>query len=232
MAALRNPRHEQFAQQLIQGMKIGRSQGMSYTAAGYQVEGQVAESAASRLLKNVESGVAARVAELAGAGARRAEITAQGLLERLDAVFDGATEAKQYSAAGRAVEAQARIAGVGAADRIEIGAPGEFGGPPTVAETLQIIAREFSPATASAVAWTLDHDDADMPLDAVARFTLAAMSLDEALERHEQLRAALLKAASDGAVLVDAVPKDDPPRDTVDHQALALLTRPTRKGRR
>lgn len=225
MPALRNPRHEQFAQQLIQGMKIGRSQGMSYTAAGYQVEGQVAESAASRLLKNVESGVASRVAELAGAGARRAEITAQGLLERLDAVFDGATEAKQYSAAGRAVEAQARIAGVGAADRIEIGGPGSFS-EPTVAETLQMVAREFGSVTASALAWTLDHDDGDMPVDDVARFTLAAMTLDEALVRNEQLRAALLKVASDGAVLIESGP---PPRDTVDREAFAL--RPTPKGR-
>jgi len=146
----------------------------------------------------------------------------------LDAVFDGATEAKQYSAAGRAVEAQARIAGVGAADRIEIGGPGSFS-EPTVAETLQMVAREFGSVTASALAWTLDHDDGDMPVDDVARFTLATMTLDEALVRHEQLREALLKAASDGAVLVETVPKDVPPRDTVDDKALAILMQPKRR---
>jgi hypothetical protein len=71
-----------------------------------------------------------------------------------------------------------------------------------------------------------------MPLEDVARFTLAAMSLDEALARHEQLRVALLEVASDGAQVVKAVPQDDPPRDMVDRQALALLTRPMRKARR
>ena len=69
-----------------------------------------------------------------------------------------------------------------------------------------------------------------MPVEAAARFMLAGMTLDQALARHEQLRAALLKVASDGAVLIESVPP--PPRDTVDREALALLTRPTRKGRR
>jgi hypothetical protein len=217
MPVLKNARHEQFAREMIKGMKSGRSQGMSYIAAGYQVTGQVAESAASRLLKNVESGVAARVAELAGAGARRAEVTAASLLEKLDRVYDGASAAEQFSAAGRAVEAQAKIAGV-MVEKHEVGAPGSFS-EPTVAETLQMVAREFGPMTASAVAWTLEHNDREMPVDEIARFTLAAMTLDEALARHEQLRAALLKAASDGAVLVPAVPKDDPPTPSTDRHS-------------
>jgi hypothetical protein len=71
-----------------------------------------------------------------------------------------------------------------------------------------------------------------MPVDDVARFTLAGMSLDEALERNDRIREALLQVASDDAQVVEAVPQDDPPHDNVDRQALALLTRPARKGRR
>jgi hypothetical protein len=70
-----------------------------------------------------------------------------------------------------------------------------------------------------------------MPIDEIARFTLAAMTLDEALARNEQLREALLKAASDGAVLVEAVPQDDPP-DQVDRQTFALPMQPKCKARR
>jgi len=227
MPVLKNRKHERFAQEMIRGLKNGRSQGRSYVAAGYRVELPVAEASASRLLHNVKSGVAARVQELAGGGARRAEITAASVLEKLDHVYLGASQAKQYSAAGRAAEAQARIAGVGAADRIEIGAVGDFG-PPTVTETLQMVAREFSPTCASALAWCLDHADAEMPVEAVASFTLANMTLAEALDRGDRLREALLKAAAEGAVLVEAVRHDDRP-DRTDHQPLALAMRPAKR---
>jgi len=63
--------------------------------------------------------------------------------------------------------------------------------------------------TASAVAWTLDYHDGEMPVEAAARFTLAGMTLDQALARHEQLRAALLKVASDGAVLIEPPHADE-----------------------
>jgi hypothetical protein len=65
----------------------------------------------------------------------------------------------------------------------------------------------------------------------MAALAAVAMTLDEALARNAQLREALLKAASDGAVLVEAVPQDDPP-DQVDQQTFALLMQPKRKARR
>jgi hypothetical protein len=141
MPALRNSKHEAFAQQMIQGQKFGWTRGAAYSRAGYKAEGESAEAAASRLLGNVKSGVAARLAELAGAGARRAEVTAASLIEKLDRVYDGASAAAQFSAAGRAVEAQAKISGVGAADRVEVNQVGSFGGGFSLEELVRDIGR-------------------------------------------------------------------------------------------
>jgi hypothetical protein len=49
-----------------------------------------------------------------------------------------------------------------------------------------------------------------MPVNAVANFTLAGMSLDEALERNDRIREALLQVASDDAQDVEAVPQVTP----------------------
>jgi hypothetical protein len=165
MPALRNIRHERFAQELFKGLKSGRTQGASYIAAGYQVDLPVAEAAASRLLKNVKTGVAARVRELSGGAARRAEITAANVLEKLDRVYEGASEAKQFSAAGRAAEAQARIAGVDAPQRIEIGGPGDY---ESDAEMLTVIANNLGPVVAATLAWGLDHENEVMSVDEIA----------------------------------------------------------------
>lgn len=194
MPALTNPKHEAFAQQLIIGQKHGWTQGAAYSRAGYSAEGKTAEVNASRLLSNAKNGIAARVAELAGAGARRAEVTTASLLEKLDRVYDGASAAAQYSAAGRAVETQAKIAGI-TVDRVEIGAPGSFPVAST-AETLQMIERELGPPHAAAFASLLEREDDEM----VARFILTTMPLDEALLRQDQLREAFLRVASEKAV--------------------------------
>ena len=72
-----------------------------------------------------------------------------------------------------------------------------------------------------------------MPVDEIARFTLAQMPLDEALERHGRLRDALLKVAGDGAVVVEAIRKNDPPRELVNETESALtLLRPTKRQAR
>jgi hypothetical protein len=228
MPALKNPKHETFCQLTFEGSKYGWSQGTCYMKAGFRSSGHGAETNASRLLKKAD--IRRRLAELGEGGAKKARVTAESLIEKLDVVFDGAVADKQFGPAERAISTQGKLAGV-MTDRIEIGAPGDFS-VQSVEEVLDMVAQEFGGATAAAIAWTFDHDDGPMPLDDVARFTLAAMSLDEALERHEQLRVALLEVASDGAQVVKGVSQDDPPRETVERQALALLTSPTRKGRR
>jgi hypothetical protein len=228
MPALRNPKHEVFCQLMFEGAKYGWSQGLIYLKAGFKATGHAAETSASRLMKKDD--IRRRLAELGGGGAKKARVTAESLIGKLDIVFTGSVAEKQYSAAGRAVEVQSKLAGV-MTDRIEVGGPGEFGGPQTAEEVLELVARELGVETATALAWALDHDGS-MPTDEVARVTLKGMTLDEALERNEQLREALLRVASDGAHVVGAVRQKAPP-DQVDHQAFAIWKQPKkRKGRR
>ncbi len=65
MPVLKNARHERF----IQGVVKGISPGPAYTAAGYEVTGNSAESAAARLFRKVQ--VQARRAELQGSTAKQ-----------------------------------------------------------------------------------------------------------------------------------------------------------------
>ncbi len=65
MPVLKNARHERF----IQGVVKGISPGPAYTAAGYKATGNSAESAAARMLRNVQ--VRARRAELQGSTAKQ-----------------------------------------------------------------------------------------------------------------------------------------------------------------
>src|SRR5689334_9768848 len=103
MGALKNPRHENFAQQLVQGQKFGWTRGASYSRAGFRAEGESAEVNASRLLKNAKNGIAARVQEIVGAGADRAAVTVESLLNELDQVLAGAISDRQYGAARAAI---------------------------------------------------------------------------------------------------------------------------------
>jgi hypothetical protein len=125
MPALKNPRHELFAQLIVEGKRHGWSNGACYSRAGYKSEAHAAEAAASRLLKNVENGIAGRVQEIVGKGAKRAEVTVQSLLSELDEVLAGAVGEKQYGAARAAIDSKARLKGL-FIDKVEIGGAGEF----------------------------------------------------------------------------------------------------------
>ncbi len=65
MPVLKNARHERCGQGVVKGI----SPGPAYTAAGYTATGNSAESAAARLLRNVQ--VQARRAELQGSTAKQ-----------------------------------------------------------------------------------------------------------------------------------------------------------------
>lgn len=73
MAALKNAKHEAFAQGLAKGLSASDA----YVAAGYNES----RSAASRLSTNVN--IEARVAELVNKGAERAEATVERVLKEL-----------------------------------------------------------------------------------------------------------------------------------------------------
>lgn len=78
MAVLDNSRHERFAQELAKG----KSQAEAYELAGYKPS----RSAAARLAADVN--ICNRVAELAERVAKRTELTAERLIERLLRIAD------------------------------------------------------------------------------------------------------------------------------------------------
>jgi hypothetical protein len=135
MPPLKNPRHETFAQMLVEGQKRGWTQGACYSRAGYNAEGSVADTNASRLLRNAQNGIAARVQEIVGRGARKAAVTVESLINQFDQVFDGAIDDKQFGAAGSAATVKAKLTGF-LRDKLEVGRPGEF----SDCETLEDVA--------------------------------------------------------------------------------------------
>jgi hypothetical protein len=70
--ALKNFRHEAFAQNLVMATKTRWTNGEAYSRAGYAASDDVAEAAASRLLGDVKQGIAARVQEIMERSAKRA----------------------------------------------------------------------------------------------------------------------------------------------------------------
>lgn len=102
MPALKNARHERFAQELAKG----KSQAEAYAEAGYAPS----EPNASRLTRNDK--VSARVAEIQNRAAVRSEITLQSHLDDLADLRDAAKVAKQFSAAITAEIARGKASGV------------------------------------------------------------------------------------------------------------------------
>ncbi|MCA1298029.1 terminase small subunit [Stappia indica] len=92
MPALENARHEVFAQ----GVAKGLSQDEAYARAGYKAS----RSAASRLSANVS--VKARIAELVGKGAEKAEVSVaqvlQGLMVEATREGEGSSHGARVSA--------------------------------------------------------------------------------------------------------------------------------------
>jgi hypothetical protein len=101
MPVLKNPRHEKLAQLLAKGTAAGAA----YQQAGYKPD----RGHASRLASN--GNIQQRVEELRGAGAKRAEITLQKLIERADELCRGAVAANQYGAAVSALREMGVLSG-------------------------------------------------------------------------------------------------------------------------
>lgn len=115
MSPLSNSRHEKFAQELA----TGRSAADAYLRAGYK-----ANYGNCIRLKGNER-VAARIAELKGVGAARAEVTIASLVNELDQARTEALRLGQVSAAVAATMGKAKVTGQ-IIDRAEVGKPGEF----------------------------------------------------------------------------------------------------------
>jgi hypothetical protein len=102
MPLLDNPKHEIFAQELAQGC----SQEEAYETAGYQPSRQHA----SRLATN--GYIRARVDEIMGGAAERAEVTVESLIREAGEIQRLATAAGQLSAATGALKLKAVFAGL------------------------------------------------------------------------------------------------------------------------
>jgi Terminase small subunit len=154
MAQLSNVRHENFCKLVIDGAKLGWTQGEIYQRAGYKARGHSAEQLGSQLLKNVE--IQQRIAELTAPAVRKAKLTAESLIAKLDDVYTGAVASEQYGAARGAIETQAKIAGL-MIDRTEIGAPGEFAGLSEV-QVVELIRAELGEEAVALLLASLDSE--------------------------------------------------------------------------
>ena len=123
---LRNPRHEAFARSYVR-LGVARR---AYVEAGYQSRMPVeltqcgpVDACASRLLKHPK--VERRIEGIRQAMVKRADITEDNILEKLERVYHRAMDADQLAAANQAATAQAKLVGM-LIDRKEIGDAGEF----------------------------------------------------------------------------------------------------------
>lgn len=102
MAALKNHKHERFAQDLAKGM----SQIDAYVNAGYKPnDGHAARLAGDGRIKD-------RVAEIIDRSVVRTEITLASLLQEAAEIQEAALKANQHSAAIAALTAKAKLAGL------------------------------------------------------------------------------------------------------------------------
>lgn len=142
MPVLKNARHEKFAQELAKG----KSQSEAYKLAGYDATGNAAETAAARLIRNVQ--VSARVLELKERAAERTIVTVESITQRLLKIAEkgeGAKDAPLLSVARASLMDAAKLNGL-VVDRSKIGL--DLNG--ATDEELEILERVFARSASSA----------------------------------------------------------------------------------
>jgi hypothetical protein len=113
MPALKNPRHEAFAQAIFSGIVNAKggahSQAEAYRRAGYHVtNGNSARACASRLLM-FANGIGERIKELQAIAAEQAVESAEKCVQELNQLRRDAHADKAYAAAVSAVMGKAKI---------------------------------------------------------------------------------------------------------------------------
>ena len=121
---LPNARHERLAQELFKGIAEGRSQGASYSAAGYTKNPNAAAVDACRLLKSSRQ-IIARVQELQEQTARKKKVTVESVVDELDSARAIAERNEQASAMVQATSVKAKVCGL-FVEKTEVGKPGDF----------------------------------------------------------------------------------------------------------
>jgi Terminase small subunit len=145
MPALKNQRHELFCRNLIEGAQRGWSATDAYIKAGYKGEEGVARACASRLLTNAN--VKRRLEELNAPAVRKTQITAETLLNKLEANITGAEAKGQHGAVNGSIGLMAQLRGL-LINRTEIGAPGSFDGCESVEQVIAALLSDQTPAQA------------------------------------------------------------------------------------
>lgn len=115
MGPLKNTRHECFAQAMAQG----KTATDAYVIAGFKPD----DGNASKLAAKPD--VQARIQEITGKAALRAEVTLESLIQEADAARLGAMAAGQFSAAVAAIKEKGVLSGK-RIERAEVGGPGDF----------------------------------------------------------------------------------------------------------
>ena len=110
MPALQNVRHERFAQNIATSTKTKWSNGRCYSEAGFKTDNRSADACAARLLTNAN--VSTRIEELLAPTVHKTRTTVDTLAAQLDAVFDGASDDRQWGAAGSAAALKAKLLGL------------------------------------------------------------------------------------------------------------------------
>ena len=99
MPALKNPRHERFAQLFFAGLADGITQEQAYAAAGYQVRNKVARKAnASRLMQTIANRVRELQAEALERQKTKIDLSRERVGARLDLASRIAEEERNASA--------------------------------------------------------------------------------------------------------------------------------------
>ena len=126
MAALKNPRHERFAQAL----SAGKSAKDAYTSAGYSPSDSngawlARKEAISNRVEEINNGKFERQQKVEAAAAERSTITRAGLIEMAKEVYVQAKESGQSAAAVAALKEIGVLSGI-RIERSERGSPGEY----------------------------------------------------------------------------------------------------------
>jgi hypothetical protein len=138
---LKNPKHETFVQLLLQGE----------TAIDAHEKAGFARSDANSSRLKANPKVAARLAELQSEIAKETVTTVEGLIAELEQARVQASSLNQLSAATAAILGKAKISGLMAPTKLEVGGPGSFEKSETIADVVDELLRydldQWHPAT-------------------------------------------------------------------------------------
>jgi len=147
MPALKNPRHEAFAQSLFTGLSEGLTRAECYSRSGYTQNPNAASACSARLL-NATGHIVERVRELqeqaAAKAAKAKAVTIESIVDELDEAREMARSEKQASAMIAASQGKAKVTGL-EIQRVEQGKPGDFSGCHTRDEIADSVLRMINP---------------------------------------------------------------------------------------